>query len=119
LYFDKTFADKHRVNVTGLYSFQKDHSQRTGFNGLGIPADDMQNTNFTLVDQLTAAPNAAGNPQNYFAERGLISYMARLNYAFADRYLLTASIRRDGALCCRREPVVHLSCSCPWLEHSQ
>src|SRR6202021_2667758 len=30
-------------------------------------------------------------------ERGLISYMARANYAFNERYLLTATVRRDGS----------------------
>jgi hypothetical protein len=29
-------------------------------------------------------------------EENSISYMARLNYTFMNRYLLTATIRRDG-----------------------
>lgn len=42
----------------------------------------------------------AGNLQNYtsgLTESQLQSYMARINYTFNDRYLLTASARRDGA----------------------
>ena len=30
-------------------------------------------------------------------EKQMLSYMARINYTFNDRYLLTASVRRDGA----------------------
>ena len=40
-----------------------------------------------------ADPN---NPGNFF-ERGLVSFMATLNYAFEDKYLLTATVRRDGS----------------------
>ena len=32
-----------------------------------------------------------------YAERGLISYMARLNYAYDNRFLLTATVRTDGS----------------------
>jgi TonB-linked SusC/RagA family outer membrane protein len=103
LFFDKTF-DKHRIGFTGLYSIQKTHDQGSSFDGLGVPADYFQNTNLTLVDKLTATSNTppANAPYtwtvpNYFKETGTISYMARINYAFADRYLLTASIRKDGS----------------------
>lgn len=30
-------------------------------------------------------------------EWALLSYMARVNYSYEDRYLLTATIRRDGS----------------------
>jgi len=46
------------------------------------------------------AANLNGKPDGYgtsFTENALMSYMARLNYAFLNRYLLTASGRWDGA----------------------
>ncbi len=93
LIYDKTIADKHRITFTGLYSAQKDHSESQGFLGTGFPADYVQNSNLGLANTIVADPN---NPANFF-ERGLISYMARLNYAYDNRYLLTATVRRDGA----------------------
>jgi hypothetical protein len=30
-------------------------------------------------------------------ETGLVSYMARLNYTFNDKYTMTATFRRDGS----------------------
>lgn len=30
-------------------------------------------------------------------EKQLLSYMARMNYTYKGRYMLTASVRRDGA----------------------
>ncbi len=92
LTYDKTFNQKHRLTLTALYSTQKDHNQASGFSGSGIPADYIQNYNLTLANTITAP-----NGQSSFAERGLISYMARANYAFDNRFLLTATVRTDGA----------------------
>ena len=93
LTYDKTFAEKHHLTFTGLYSAQKDHSQSGGFLGTGFPADYVQDANLNLAATVVADPNNPGS----FAERGLISYMARVNYAFADRYLVTATVRTDGS----------------------
>ena len=90
LTYDKTFLGKHRVTFTGLYSIQKDHSLGNQFNGTGIIADYLQDYNLNLANTLTANNGT-------FTERGLISYMGRLNYSYDGRYLLTATVRRDGA----------------------
>jgi TonB-linked SusC/RagA family outer membrane protein len=94
LTYDRTFAGKHHLTFTGLFSAQKDHSQGSSFIGTGIPADYIQNANLALAAS-SSANTAPGS--NFFSERGLVSYMARLNYAFADRFLLTATVREDGS----------------------
>jgi TonB-linked SusC/RagA family outer membrane protein len=91
--YDKTFAEKHHVTFTGLYSAEKDHNQSSGFIGTGFPANYVQNADLNLAQTVQADPNNPGS----FAERGLISYMARVNYSFNERYLLTATVRRDGS----------------------
>ncbi|TKB96610.1 SusC/RagA family TonB-linked outer membrane protein [Pedobacter cryotolerans] len=88
--YNKTFAEHHNVSFTGLFSMEKNHNQNSGFSANGIPADYLQNYNLAQGATLTA--NNGG-----FTERGLISYMARLNYTFKGKYLLTATIRRDGS----------------------
>jgi TonB-linked SusC/RagA family outer membrane protein len=93
LTYDKTFAEKHHVTFTGLYSAQKDHSQSSGFLGTGFPANYVQDANLNLAATVVADPNNPGS----FAERGLLSYMGRVNYAYADKYLLTATVRTDGS----------------------
>lgn len=90
LKFEKIFIEKHKVGFTGLYSVQKDHFQSSSFSATGVPADYILNSNFALANTSTA------NNGN-FNERGLISYMARVNYGFDNRYLLTATVRQDGA----------------------
>ncbi|MHA4809468.1 SusC/RagA family TonB-linked outer membrane protein [Flavitalea flava] len=95
LTYDKTIREKHRITFTGLYSFQKDHTQSSAFSGNGIPADYIQNYNLGLAGSVNANTTSPGN--NSFSERGLISYMARLNYAFDNRFLFTATVRTDGS----------------------
>jgi TonB-dependent starch-binding outer membrane protein SusC len=91
--YDKTFAGMHHLTFTGLYSAEKDHNQSSGFIGTGFPANYVQDANLNLAETVQADPNNPGS----FAERGLISYMARVNYSFNERYLLTATVRRDGS----------------------
>lgn len=89
--YNKTFAQKHRLDLTGLFEVTKDHSQNSGFNVTGVPADYIQSANFGL---------ASGQPTvsaGSFSESGLVSYMGRANYAYDNRFLLTATVRVDGS----------------------
>ncbi|GAB2612835.1 TonB-dependent receptor [Emticicia sediminis] len=94
LYYDKTFAQKHKIGVTALYEMTKNHNLGSNFNVKGVPADYIQTANFALASGVvTANPNFG----NSFGQTGLLSYMARLNYTFNDRYTMTATFRRDGS----------------------
>jgi TonB-linked SusC/RagA family outer membrane protein len=90
LTYEKTFAEKHKVQATALHEVVKNFNHSQQFNGQGVPADYIQDYNFQLANSLTA------NPSGY-SERGLLSYMGRVFYAYDDRYMLTATIRTDGA----------------------
>ena len=90
LNYNKTIGKNHKVQAQVLQEIQKNHFQSQGFNGQGVPADYIQDYNFQLVN--TVNPQA-GN----YNESGLIGYMGRVIYSFADRYLLTATVRTDGA----------------------
>ncbi|MGH2564264.1 MAG: SusC/RagA family TonB-linked outer membrane protein, partial [Ginsengibacter sp.] len=94
LYYDKTINEKHKIGFTGLFSAQKDHAQQSSFNGLGFPADYVQNNNLQFANTVTANPTAGSN---YLNEQGLLSFMGRLNYGYDNRYLITATVRRDGS----------------------
>ncbi|MES2276564.1 MAG: TonB-dependent receptor [Bacteroidota bacterium] len=91
LTYDKTFG-KHHIAFTGLFSTEKDHTQSSGLNSSGIPADYLQSYNLYLANS-----TSVGNGSFSYSERGLISYMARAFYSFNDKYLLTATVRRDGS----------------------
>ena len=97
LTYDHTFAKKHHLTFTGLFSSEKDHTENSQFNGIGLPADYIQNTNLALAGSINATSATTNPTANYFANRGLVSEMGRVNYSYDDRYLLTATVRRDGA----------------------
>jgi TonB-linked SusC/RagA family outer membrane protein len=92
LTYDKTIAGKHRIGVTGLFSTQQDRSNNTRLDGNSFPADQVQYYNFFLA-QTIQTPNDG----NDFGKSGLVSVMGRVNYSFDDRFLLTATFRRDGS----------------------
>ena len=93
IYYDKTIAQKHKIGFTGLFEVVKDHSQGSNFTVTGVPADYINSANFGLA---SGTPVADPTLQS-FTEQGLISYMGRVNYSYADKYLLTLTFRRDGS----------------------
>jgi TonB-linked SusC/RagA family outer membrane protein len=88
LTYDNTFAQKHHITFTALFSSEKNHYQYTGINASNIPADVNQNSNLALG---TFTSDNGG-----WSEYGLISEMARLNYVYNGLYALTATVRGDG-----------------------
>lgn len=93
LYYDKTIAQKHKIGFTGLFEVVKDHSVGSNFTVTGVPADYIKNSNFGLASGTPVADPS----QQFFSEQGLVSFMGRVNYSYADKYLLTLTIRRDGS----------------------
>ena len=95
LYYDKVYR-KHSFGLTLLQSATKFIADPVNtITGTGIPFASQKwnalNQSVLPSTQLTVTRNAD------LIERQLVSYMARLNYSFDDRYLLTVSARRDGA----------------------
>lgn len=91
LYYDKTIG-AHSFGVTLLASQTKLTGDSSTINGNGVPfASQLWNalTSGTVTGTLSTSSN--------LVEQQLLSYMGRVNYSFKDKYLLTASIRRDGS----------------------
>ncbi|WP_419698095.1 SusC/RagA family TonB-linked outer membrane protein [Mucilaginibacter sp. NFX135] len=89
LTYDKTFAQKHHVNFTGLYSLQESQSQSNSFSYNNILSDGVQYFNPQYGSNL----NGSGS----YSKWDIISYMARVNYGYANKYLLTLTMRSDGS----------------------
>ena len=91
LYYDKSIGD-HTFGLTLLQS-QTGYTQETSnITGLGVPlASQRWNalTSGTVTGQLSTSSN--------IIQQQLLSYMARLNYNYRDKYLLTVSAREDGS----------------------
>jgi len=93
LTYKKTFGI-HSINALALYewqnqTYQGNYSQARGFiNDLaGYNGLQLGNINKALQDDITSYKN----------DRTLASFLARANYSLLDRYLVTASFRRDGS----------------------
>ncbi len=88
--FNKNFGDKHKLQVLALQEVQKNHFRAQQFNGVGVPADFMQDFNWQQVSTVTPQ---GGN----FSESAVIGYMLRAIYSYDGKYNVTATGRADGA----------------------
>lgn len=95
LNYDKTFGE-HTIKALVGYSYQKDVSG-DGFaaSNANFPSDDL--SYYWLGWGNTPASYAIDWGSNRYREKLLISDYGRLNYSYADKYLLQASIRHDGS----------------------
>lgn len=95
LTYDRTFASKHNVGVTLLQSASSWDTENSSMNANNIAKPSYLWNAFGTVD-ITNPSNAAAMSSG-LTERQLSSYMARVNYGYDGRYLLTVSGRWDGA----------------------
>jgi TonB-linked SusC/RagA family outer membrane protein len=91
LYYDKTIGE-HSFGLTLLQSQTSYRMEMDSIAGNGIPLAS-QLWNALTSGTVTGAISTKSN----IIEQQLLSYMARLNYSFRDKYLLTVSARQDGA----------------------
>ena len=98
LTWDRHFG-KHGINLVAGYSWQ-DFTYGDGFQvtTANLPVDNIGYNNLSLSNPygLSGFDVTFGADGLYYKER-LISDFGRLNYNYAEKYLLQASIRRDGS----------------------
>lgn len=86
--FDHTFAKKHNLSFMAGTSAQ--------WNTYDYMSGEKSGFLFDSVNQMNNAQEVEYLNGNK-SEWSLFSLMARVNYSYADRYLVTATIRRDGS----------------------
>ncbi len=79
---------KHRLQFTGLYSYERNTTTDNVVDARGFPHDFLTNYSIAQANQVT--------PLYKYYRTDLISQMARINYAYNGKYLLTLTGRRDG-----------------------
>ncbi len=94
LLYNRTFGE-HNIGVTLLHSASKYNHESGNMSEQNIYMPSFLWNNMGDVD-ITNSDYKAGMSTG-LSENQLMSYMARVNYSFMDRYLLTASVRRDGS----------------------
>ncbi|MGE7777222.1 TonB-dependent receptor [Chitinophaga sp. NPDC101104] len=87
--YTNTFGD-HSITAMAGFTYQDKVSTSMNGSGTGFLSNVVNTGN--LQGALTP-----GIPASGYAKWALLSYLGRVNYSFQDKYLLTASIRRDGS----------------------
>jgi len=93
LAFDKDFG-KHKINAIGVYEWQRQTYQGHFAQTKGF-INDL--TEYHALQLGSVSRYLPGDISSYKNDRTLVSFLARVNYSFADKYILTASMRRDGS----------------------
>lgn len=87
LSFDK-YIGKHEINAIAGFSAEKWDTTFESTSGQGYQSD--------LVQTITAADPTTVTSTSYELPERLMSVLARVNYAYNDKYLVSLSYRRDG-----------------------
>jgi TonB-linked SusC/RagA family outer membrane protein len=89
LSYSKEFNANHRIDVVAGTSWQQDKASTFSASGQSFPNDDVLND---LSSAAVTLPSSSSYSQN-----SLLSFYARANYAFKDRYLFTFTGRTDAS----------------------
>jgi TonB-linked SusC/RagA family outer membrane protein len=85
--YSKTFR-QHGIEVLGGFSIQENTARNIDSEGEGVISDGLRNL---------ASMSTIRSRNGYQQTWSLASYFGRVTYKFADRYILTGTIRRDGS----------------------
>jgi len=88
--YKKSFKEVHNFMVTGLSSVYSSRTENLRVSTQSLP----YNSEWYNLFSGTLLP---GNSGSGYGEVKMLSYLGRLNYDYAGKYLLTASMRYDGS----------------------
>ncbi len=93
--YDRMFG-QHSIKLLAGYSYQQTRSN----DGFGVQTQGFSNDNLNYNNLFLSNPTAIsqiGFDNNPISTLRLISYYGRVQYQFADKYLLQGSLRDDGS----------------------
>lgn len=88
LNYDRTFGNDHGLNLTFLYGFNtinydENRAEGTNYSNLSLSYNSLEQA---VIQQISSAA----------WEEKYLYQMARINYDFRNKYLITGTLRRDG-----------------------
>lgn len=95
--YNQTFGEVH--SFTGLlgYSYQYATYENFSMSNNGFTTDAFQDWNMGSGTALTNPKLPRPSMGSYKDDNTLIAFFGRVNYSYADRYFLTAILRREGS----------------------
>lgn len=88
LTYENVIAEDHSINALAGFTMQRQDENFTALQGQEFAGDEVQTLNAASRIIVTGASEE---------DWSLMSFLARLNYDYKNRYLLTATIRQDGS----------------------
>lgn len=88
---------KHKVDALLGYTIERTMLQQVALTATGFPTDDIETLNAATIFELASENNGNGEGTGTHrdADEVLESALARVSYSYADKYLVSASIRLD------------------------
>ncbi|MFW6259301.1 MAG: SusC/RagA family TonB-linked outer membrane protein [Tangfeifania sp.] len=90
LTYDKNFGDDHKLTLTAVHGIQTQRGERSDVRVSDLPYEKARYHNIGAASVI----NSVSSNLNEWA---LLSYVGRVFYGFKGKYLLTGSLRADGA----------------------
>lgn len=82
--------NKHSVNALVGMEAKKEYGESLSGYGRGLVIEDLD---YRYLDAVTSGQTVGNNVSEY----ALVSYFAKVNYDYASKYLLSATVRRDAS----------------------
>ncbi|MGM5469989.1 TonB-dependent receptor [Flavobacteriaceae bacterium LMO-SS05] len=90
LTFNKTFKEKHQLTLTAIQGMQSTRIETSGVGVSDLPYEQSRYHNLGSATLVSAV-------NSDLIETNLLSYAGRIFYGYDSKYLLTLSLRADGA----------------------
>lgn len=90
LNYNQTFGGVHDIKATGLFSIQSSNFETDTTAVSGLPYEQQKYHNLGTA-------STTENYESYLEEWSMMSFMARVNYQYNNKYLLTLTGRADGS----------------------
>ncbi len=92
--YSKSLFDQHKISILGGYSWQQEIWDSFSANNSGFLNDATEENDLGAGTYLTLGKAGMGSDKQ---KSTLIAFFGRLNYVFAEKYIVQASIRREGS----------------------
>ncbi|MFC6098926.1 SusC/RagA family TonB-linked outer membrane protein [Olivibacter domesticus] len=91
---ENTLSYSKTINQHNISAVIGQTAQKNTNDWIGVTARDFQNENLQIIDGSAELERRANGTGTLYS---LASYLGRINYSYQNKYLFSASIRRDGS----------------------
>ncbi len=94
--FNRTFNEKHTVNAMAGVEYYKRQYKNLQGSGSKAVTDEFGNLQYTFNGTQSPYAGSTRSMATNYANEAILSYFARAEYDYDDKYLIAATLRQDG-----------------------